>query len=51
LLYHIVKKRIIRLELKFAKAFTRPINVIDYREFDSSLKIDKNIAVRTNFYS
>jgi hypothetical protein len=49
--FHVVKKGTCRLELKFATALPNPINVVIYAEFDSTIKIDKNRAVMTNFYT
>lgn len=49
--FHLIKKGNIRLEMKFDTALPNPVNVIVYAEFDSSIKIDKNRAVMTNFYS
>ena len=48
--YHVIKKGNIRLELKFATALSAPLNVIIYSEYDSSIKIDKNRAVMTNYF-
>jgi ribonucleoside-diphosphate reductase beta chain len=49
--YHLIKKGNIRLELKFDEALEQPVNLIIYSEFDSSISIDKNRAVITNFYT
>jgi hypothetical protein len=49
--FHIPKTGTIRSELKFSTALTEPVNVILYAEFDSSIHIDKNRAVMTNYYS
>lgn len=49
--YHVIKKGNIRLELKFSTGLTAPVNVIVYSEYDSSIRIDKNRAILTNFYS
>ena len=43
--YHIIKKGDIRLELKFSRALTTPVNVVVYSEFDSCIKIDKDRKV------
>ena len=48
--FHLLKKGVIRLEIKFATALTEPVNIICYSEFDSAIKIDKNRSVITNFY-
>lgn len=49
--FHVIKKGTIRLELKFNEALPEPVNVIVYSEYDSSIHIDKNRAVMTNYYS
>ena len=49
--YHIIKKGNIRLEIKFGQGLDQPTNVVVYSEFDSAIKIDKNRAVLTNFFS
>lgn len=47
--FHLIKRGLIKLELKFSQALGTPVNVIIYSEFDSGVKIDKNRAVFTNF--
>lgn len=49
--YHLIKKGNARLELKFSQGLDRPVNVIVYAEFDSTIKIDRSRAVLTQFYS
>ena len=49
--YHVVKRGNIRLELKFGQGLPAPVNVVIYSEFDSSIQIDKNRAIFTNFSS
>lgn len=49
--YHILKKGVIRIEVKFSTQLTEPVNLICYSEFDAAIKIDKNRSVITNFYS
>lgn len=43
--FHLIQKGNIRLELKFARALTVPVQVIVYSEFDSAIKIDRNRSV------
>ena len=49
--YHLIRKGNIRLELKFDKGLTSPVNVIVYSEFDSSIKIDKNRSVLMDYFA
>lgn len=49
--FHMLKKGTIRLELKFGTALPEPVNVVVYSEYDSSIHIDKNRAVMTNYYN
>lgn len=48
--YHVLKKGVIRIEVKFSQALAEPVNLICYSEFDAAIKIDKNRSVITNFY-
>lgn len=49
--HHVIKKSKIRLELKFDHGPDQPIDVIVYSELDSAIKIGKNRAVLTNFFT
>lgn len=49
--FHVIKKGNVRLELKFGTGLTAPVNAVVYAEYDSTVKIDKNRAVLTNFYA
>lgn len=47
--YHVVKKGVARLDLKFTDALAEPVNVIVFAEGDSEVKIDKNRQVFCSF--
>ena len=47
----VIKKGNARLELKFSRGLNGPVIAIVYAEFDATIKIDKNQAVMTQFYS
>lgn len=49
--YHVIKKGNIQLELKFGAGLPAPVNVVVYSGYDSSIRIDKNRAILTNYYS
>lgn len=43
------KRGNLRLEIKFAKKLTAPVNVLLYLEYDAMLEISKDKTVRTNY--